>query len=164
MCGSKRLRRCAASCGRSPARSRSSASTGAALPFDTFSGFDPQEAEGLGAGFVGAHRNTAADRVLVLLPHPERAVIRQGLFPDTAEGLEERFALVSLDVDLEESSYQGLRWFLPRLQPGGFLLLHDYNSPRLPGVRAALRRYEAERGRLHAVPLCDVNGTLVISV
>ena len=132
--------------------------------FDTFSGFDEAESADCGAGFVGAHRNTAAERVLALLPHPERALTRQGLFPETAAGLDERFALVSLDVDLEESTYQGLRWFLPRLNPGGYLLLHDYNSPRLPGVRAALQRYEAKQGRLHAVPLCDVNGTLVITV
>ena len=99
------------------------------------------------------------------MPYPEHVVLRKGLFPKTAEGLEDkRFALVSLDVDLEESTYQGLRWFLPRMEAGGFLLLHDYNSPDLPGVRKALRRYEAEHGHLHAVPLCDVNGTLVISL
>lgn len=133
--------------------------------FDTFSGFAPEEASGYGEGFVRAHQNTAVDRVLSALPHPEQAVVRPGYFPQTAKGLEERFALVSLDVDLEESTYAGLRWFLPRMEPGGYLLLHDYNSPKLPGVRAALRRYEAEAGvRLHAVPLCDVNGTLVISV
>ena len=131
--------------------------------FDTFEGFDGAEAEGYGAGFVAAHRNTEVDQVLALLPHPERAVIRQGLFPQTAEGLEERFALVSLDVDLEESSYQGLRWFLPRMSEGGYLLLHDYDNPGLPGVKAALARWEREAGRkLPAVPLCDVNGTLVI--
>ena len=75
----------------------------------------------------------------------------------------ERFALVSLDVDLEESTLAGLRWFYPRLNACGYLLLHDYNAPRLPGVKKALLRYEAERGqRIPAVPLCDVNGTLVL--
>ena len=133
--------------------------------FDTFAGFDEAESADCGAGFVEAHRNTAVERVLAVLPHPERAVIRQGLFPRTAEGLEARFALVSLDVDLEESTLVGLRWFLPRMSPGGYLLLHDYNNPGLPGVRAAVRRYEAETGtRLRAVPLCDVNGTLVICI
>ncbi len=132
--------------------------------FDTFEGFDPAEAQGQGGGFVEAHRNTSAETVLRLLPHPEKAVIRQGLFPATAEGLEERFALVSLDVDLEESTLAGLRFFLPRLSPGGCLLLHDYNNPRLPGVRRAVERWEAEQGRLRAVPLCDVNGTLAILV
>lgn len=133
--------------------------------FDSFAGFDAQEARGFGEGFVGAHRNTAAERVLARLPHPERAVVRQGLFPGSAAGVEERFALVSLDVDLEESTLAGLRWFLPRMERGGYLLLHDYNSPKLSGVRAALRRYEAERGEaLRGVPLCDVNGTLAIPV
>lgn len=133
--------------------------------FDTFEGFDPTEAQGQGDGLVGAHRNTSAERVLRLLPHPEKAVIRQGLFPAAAEGIEERFALVSLDVDLEESTLSGLRWFLPRMQKGGCLLLHDYNNPALPGVKAALRRYEEEqRIRLHKTPLCDINGTIVINL
>lgn len=131
--------------------------------FDTFEGFDAVEAAGYGEGFVQAHRNTAAERVREILPHPERAVFRKGLFPASAAGVEERFALVSLDADLEESTYQGLRWFLPRLNEGGFLLLHDYDNPDLPGVRLALSRWERETGeRLRAVPLCDVNGTLVI--
>ena len=132
--------------------------------FDTFEGFDPAEAQGQGSGFVEAHRNTSAETVLRLLPHPEKAVIRQGLFPATAEGIEERFCLVSLDVDLEESTLAGLRYFLPRMSEGGYLLLHDYNNPGLPGVKRALKRWEAECGRLAAVPICDGNGTLVISM
>ena len=133
--------------------------------FDTFEGFDPAESAEEGAGFTEAHRNTSAEQVLAALPHPERAVIRQGLFPQTAAGLEaERFSLVSLDADLEESTLAGLRFFWPRMSEGGYLLLHDYNHPRLPGVRRAVGRWEAEHGRLAAVPLCDVNGTLVISV
>ena len=131
--------------------------------FDTFEGFDPAESAEEGAGFTEAHRNTSAEQVLAALPHPERAVIRQGLFPQTAAGLEaERFSLVSLDADLEESTLAGLRFFWPRMSEGGYLLLHDYNNPRLPGVRRALERFEAEAGRLPAVPLCDVSGTLVI--
>ena len=131
--------------------------------FDTFDGFDSTEAMGEAAGFVQAHRNTGAEQVLRLMPHPEKVIVKQGLFPASLVGLEERFALVSLDVDLEESTLAGLRWFYPRLNPGGYLLLHDYNSPRLPGVKKALRRYEAELGsRLPAVPLCDVNGTMVL--
>ncbi len=131
--------------------------------FDTFEGFDEAEAANEAAGFKAAHRGTSAARVLALLPHPEKAVIRRGLFPATAEGLEdERFALVSLDADLEESTLAGLRFFLPRMSRGGYVLLHDYGNPKLPGVRRALERYEQEHGRLAAVPLCDVNGTLVI--
>ena len=131
--------------------------------FDTFEGFDEAESKDEAAGFVQAHRNTGVEKVLRLMPHPEKVIVKQGLFPASLGGLEERFTLVSLDVDLEESTLAGLRWFYPRLNPGGYLLLHDYNSPRLPGVKKALRRYEAELGkRLPAVPLCDVNGSLVL--
>lgn len=132
--------------------------------FDTFSGFDPAEASGEAEGLVEAHRNTDQARILSLMPHPERVVLRPGLFPATALGLEaERFALVSLDADLEESTLRGLGWFWPRLVPGGFLLLHDWANPRLPGVKRALARYEEQLGsRLPAVPLCDVCGSLIL--
>ena len=133
--------------------------------FDSFEGFDPAESGGCGEGFTQAHALASAEEALSALPHRGMAVVRQGFFPDTAEGLEdERFALVSLDADLEESTLAGLRFFVPRVSPGGYILLHDYNSPKLPGVRCALERYEAEHGRLACVPLCDVNGTLVIAI
>lgn len=133
--------------------------------FDSFSGFDAEEARDQAAGLVEAHRRSDADKVLSLLPHPERAEIRKGFFPETAKGLEEqRFALVSLDADLEESTLEGLRWFWPRLSPGGSLLLHDWANPKLPGVARALERYERELGcALPAVPLCDVCGSLVLT-
>ncbi len=133
--------------------------------FDSFEGFAEAEAAGQAAGLVEAHRNTDEERVLSLLPAPEKARLRKGFFPETARGLEEeRFALVSLDADLEESTLQGLRWFWPRLEPGGFLLLHDWDNPRLPGVKRALARFETDLGRrLPSVPLCDVCGTLVLA-
>ena len=130
--------------------------------FDTFTGFDPSERapEGLAA----AHENASADMVLRRLPHAEKAVLRAGLFPETAAGLEnETFALVSLDADLEESTLAGLRWFVPRMEKDGYLLLHDWNHPGRPGVRRAVKRYEAETGKeLSGVPICDITGTLVI--
>ena len=130
--------------------------------FDTFAGFDP--AEDAPEGLAAAHENASAEAVLRRLPHAERAIICAGLFPETAAGLEdETFALVSLDADLEESTLAGLRWFVPRMAVGGYLLLHDWNHPGLPGVRAAVERYEAETGiRLRGVPICDITGSLII--
>lgn len=134
--------------------------------FDSFEGFDQRESAGKKAGFVQAHRNTAEERVLAAMPHPEQVILCRGFFPATAAGLEEeRFSLVSLDVDLEESTLNGLRFFLPRLVAGGYLLLHDCNNPKLPGVKRALQHYEEETEvLLHKFPVCDINGTLVISV
>jgi hypothetical protein len=138
--------------------------------FDTFEGFDREEAErekrvhNCGDAFIEAHRNTGAKRVLALMPHPEQVILRRGLFPDSLNGLEETFAFVSLDVDFEASIYSGLSYFYPRLAAGGCIFIHDYNAPELTGVKRAVWRYETEKGvGLHAVPLPDTGGTLVIT-
>lgn len=132
--------------------------------FDSFEGFLPEEAsnEGGSDAFVAAHRNTQAERVLASMPHREQVIPRIGWFPHTAEGLEERYCLVSLDADFEESTLEGLRYFWPRLSEGGYLLLHDYHSA-LSGVARAVERYETETGvRIPMMPICDIGGTMVL--
>lgn len=129
--------------------------------FDSFEGF-AEEANAPEA-FQAAHADTTAEQVLAIMPYPERVTVKPGFFPDSLRGLEERFCLVSLDVDFAQSTLDGLRYFWPRLEKGGYLLLHDWGSPGLPGVAEALTAYEAELGAaLPAVPLCDVGGTLVL--
>ena len=129
--------------------------------FDSFEGF----AEGACAAdsFQAAHRNTAIDKVLAIMPYPDSITVKAGFFPESLDGLEERFCLVSLDVDFYQTTLDGLRYFWPRLAEGGYLMLHDWGSPKLPGVAKALRDYEAEFGyKIPAMPLCDVGGTLVL--
>ena len=129
--------------------------------FDSFEGF----AEGTCAteSFQAAHRNTAVQKVLAIMPHPENITVKPGFFPESLNGLEERFCLVSLDVDFYRTTLDGLRYFWPRLEQGGYLLLHDWGSPKLPGVAKALADYEAEiRTHIPAVPLCDVGGSLIL--
>jgi len=129
--------------------------------FDSFEGF-AEEANAT-ASFQAAHRNTAIDKVLAIMPHPERVTVKPGFFPESLNGLEERFCLVSLDVDFEKTTLDGLRYFWPRLEQGGYMMLHDWGSPSLPGVAEALCRFEREMGvKIPAIPLCDVGGTLVL--
>ena len=129
--------------------------------FDSFEGFG-EEAQA-SESFQAAHRNTAAEKVLSIMPFPERIIVKPGFFPDSLDGLEEPFCLVSLDVDFYQTTLDGLRYFWPRLEKGGYLLLHDWGSPKLPGVRQALAAYERELGqRILSVPLCDVGGTNVL--
>lgn len=129
--------------------------------FDSFEGFAPEA--GASEAFQAAHRNTNLEKVLSIMPHPERVTVKPGFFPESLNGLEERFCLVSLDVDFAGTTLEGLRYFWPRLEKGGYLLLHDWGNPALPGVARALRAYEEELGgSIPAVPLCDVGGTLVL--
>ena len=129
--------------------------------FDSFEGF--AEGDCAADSFQAAHRNTAIDKVLAIMPHPDSLTVKPGFFPESLEGLEERFCLVSLDVDFYRGTLDGLRYFWPRLEKGGYLMLHDWGSPKLPGVAKALSDYEAELGyRIPASPMCDVGGTLVL--
>lgn len=129
--------------------------------FDSFEGFAPET--NAAEAFQAAHANTAAEKVLAIMPYPEKICLKPGFFPDSLDGLEERFSLVSLDVDFYQTTLDGLRYFWPRLNPGGYLMLHDWGSMKLPGVSEALSDYERERGgKIPAIPLCDVGGTLVL--
>lgn len=129
--------------------------------FDSFEGFS-EDAKAT-ASFQAAHRNTAVEKVLSIMPHPEQITVKAGFFPDSLDGLEEFFCLVSLDVDFYQTTLEGLRYFWPRLQQGGYLLLHDWGNPSLPGVKQAFEGYQQEIGaKIPAIPLCDVGGSLIL--
>lgn len=138
--------------------------------FDTFKSFNREEFEeevkngNCDESFFDVFTATSVEAVLNNMLYPEQCVLRVGLFPQTAKGLEEeRFAFVSIDVDFEESILESLRFFYPRLNSGGAIFLHDYNNSGLKGVKTAVRRYEKELNALLAkVPIADEGGTLVI--
>ncbi len=134
--------------------------------FDTFTSFDPAEAERevrLGRcneELVNSFKNTSVERVMEKMPLPDQCIIKKGLFPDTAIGLEhETYAFVSIDVDFEKSMLEGLRYFYPRINAGGAIFAHDFNSSSLEGVRIAVETFQKETGiRLCKVPLSDRAG------
>ena len=129
--------------------------------FDSFEGF--AEEANASEAFQAAHANTTIEKVLAIMPHSEMVTVKPGFFPASLNGLEETFCLVSVDVDFARATLEGLRYFWPRLQKGGCIMLHDWANPSLPGVAQALKIYEEELGEtIPAIPLCDVGGTLVL--
>ena len=129
--------------------------------FDSFEGFS--EEANASESFQAAHANTTIEKVLAILPYPEKVIVKPGFFPESLGGLEEQFCLVSLDVDFYQTTLDGLRYSWPRLEKGGYLLLHDWGSPKLPGVAKALQDFERENGcRIPAIPLCDMGGSLIL--
>ena len=134
--------------------------------FDTFEGFDARDVaaeikEGLSFGVAGDFRDTGVDLVKSRLPFPERAVFRKGYFPDTALGIEKNYAFVSIDADLYQPVYEGLKYFWPRMNPGGYILIHDYNSLQYQGAGKAARQFCGEND-LFVVPLSDAHGSAVL--
>jgi len=130
--------------------------------FDTFEGFNPQNVDadrtrGYSDVKVNRFSNTSVDLVMSKLPHPEKAIIRKGFFPETAKGLEDqKFFFVNLDFDLYQPILEGLRFFYPRLSGGGVLLIHDYFTPEFFGVAQAIKDFEEEIGHeLVKLPIGD---------
>jgi len=139
--------------------------------FDSFESFKQDEYEkeleqsNCGNGFYNVFLNTSADTVMGNMLYPENCIIRKGFFPESLreEDKRESFAFVSMDVDLEESSYQCLKHMYPLVAEGGYIFLHDYNNRFLGGVKKAVQRYEGEIGmKLKKVPICDEGGTIII--
>jgi O-methyltransferase len=95
--------------------------------FDTFAGFPESD---LPAGADDRRfRDTSESAVRARVGMSPNVVLRPGYVPETLAGLEEeRFAFVLLDLDLYDPTYASLEFFYPRLERGGYLVMHDYNN------------------------------------
>lgn len=72
----------------------------------------------------------------------------QGFFPDSARRAlpsGSRFSFVNLDVDIYESTLAGLKFFYPRMMPGGVIISHDYHSISCPGVKKAFDEFLVDK-------------------
>jgi O-methyltransferase len=101
--------------------------------FDTFSGFP---AESVGAldlpnnGDRGRFRDTSIEQVRESVGESTNVSFRKGIFPDSAAGLErESFSFVMLDLDIYKPTVSALDFFYPRVSAGGYIFIHDFNSP-----------------------------------
>jgi O-methyltransferase len=134
--------------------------------FDTFEGFDRRDTSlEVEKGFSDGSQDfsdTSVQTVLARMRYPGNCVVRKGHFPATAEGVEEQFAFVSIDADLFQPIYEGLRFFYQRLVHGGYIFIHDYNNDGYRGARDAVRRFCAE-ACVGFTPLPDFSGTAVIT-
>jgi len=133
---------------------------------DTFEGLpdkDLKQEKGEASTYTNKNfKDTSVDRVLKKVgSDPSRIKVHQGYFPDSASGLEnETFALVSLDADLYNPTLEGLKFFYPRLSPGGVLFIHDYNH-KWEGLMKAVDEFAAT---IPEVPVLipDLYGSVLI--
>ena len=135
--------------------------------FDTFEGFDTRDVEAdVAAGLPGDPYPlppVTEGAVRSMVRRPDRLRIHAGWFPESAAGLEdERFCFVHIDVGLHAATAAGLEWFHPRLVPGGYMMVADYNNAHAPGVRVAVREFVARTGAAYTV--CpDFQGHAIIA-
>ncbi|MGB8521483.1 MAG: TylF/MycF/NovP-related O-methyltransferase [Candidatus Acidiferrales bacterium] len=92
--------------------------------FDTFEGLPEPDVRDLGFK-KGAYACSLEEVQNYLKGLPVE--FHKGLFPDSAASLRAgRFSFVHLDVDLYQSTLDCLRFFYPRMNPGGIIISHDY--------------------------------------
>lgn len=131
--------------------------------FDTFEGFDQTEVQ-QDAQLVDTFIDfTGTDPVSVRarFADPHLVSLHVGRFPETTDGVEDRFALVSIDADLYAPVLSGLEWFYPRLSPGGTIFVHDFNNGAFGGAKRAVREFQASSNAM-VVPLPDWGGTAIV--
>lgn len=126
--------------------------------FDSFEGLSaPGEADRIrdqaltaSLGEYGGREGDFAagvDRVKSVLADFPAVTYHPGWIPRSLESLSERaFRFVHLDLDLHEPTAGAVRYFFPRLAPGGMLVCDDYGSLRWPGAKRALDEYCGEAG------------------
>jgi len=130
--------------------------------FDTFEGFSANDIKkdfeiGSSDKIMDQKYNfsdTNEKFVLDRMEYPENCIVKKGYFPETVKGLEDKFAFVSLDADLYQPMLEGLKYFYPRLEKGGYIFVHDYFYEDFPGVKKAVAEYQNIE-KIHYVPLGD---------
>jgi hypothetical protein len=129
---------------------------------DTFEGFSADDLVNLDAKQPMQFADTSLDAVGSLVGERNVKFIR-GHFPDTETQIpsDALFSLVHLDCDLGEPFLAGLRFFYPRMIPGGFLVMHDYSNLYWKGAEQAIDTFFADKVE-KVIPIPDKSGTAVI--
>lgn len=140
--------------------------------FDTFTGFDQSqfnfEMKTYNLKYAAANNKRFSDTSIEMVIkniggnssfiHPIA-----GFFPETADTIKTKnFAFVSLDADLYQPMKDGIEFFYPRLTPGGYVMVHDFNSPAYPGTHEAIFEY-IKKEHISYVPIPDNCGSIILS-
>ncbi len=134
--------------------------------FDTFEGFDKRDIKReqelqLTSG-EQIFSDTSLPKVLGQMKFPEKCIAVKGYFPESASAINDQFVFVSLDADLFQPIYSGLRFFYPLLVKGGYIFVHDFNNINYKGVSEAVKRFCKEEN-IGFVPIPDSGGTAIIT-
>lgn len=134
--------------------------------FDTFEGFSREDIEiemklenkdfnDSVYAKEGVFSQASEKNVVKKMKYPENIMIKKGHFPETAQGVEDKFLYVNLDMDLYQPEFEGLKFFWNRMVSGGLIMLHDYTHPQLPGVKRAVDDFISMTGEKIEVQIVD---------
>jgi O-methyltransferase len=114
--------------------------------FDTFEGLPESTDEAEDRAWKSGDLSASLDAVKRRLAPWDTVHFAAGTFPDTAAVVGDRsFALVHVDVDIQQSVHDCCEFFYPRVVPGGVIVFDDYGYRSCPGARAAVDEFFADR-------------------
>ena len=133
--------------------------------FDTFNGFDPRdltvEVQQEDKFDPSNFSDTDVEIVRAYIGGNDNLIFKKGYFPETTLSLEyERFALVHLDADLYVPTLEALKFFYPKMNPGGVIIIHDYNHT-WDGIPKAVNTF-VENIPEPIIELMDWQGSVMI--
>lgn len=132
--------------------------------FDTFEGFDRRDLVGVDASQEPRFSDTSLDLVRENVWDSFGACrYVKGYFPDSIgeEHIRARYAVVSLDCDLQEPMAAALDFFYPRLNQGGIMFIHDYGNSFWPGIRLAVGAF-CRTHQLYPILMPDKSGSVIL--
>lgn len=70
----------------------------------------------------------------------------KGYFPDSVKNISinEEFIFVIIDFDLYKPTLDGLSYFWPKMQDGGIIMVHDFDSLKFKGITKAVQEFSKE--------------------
>ncbi|WP_320172914.1 TylF/MycF/NovP-related O-methyltransferase [Maridesulfovibrio sp.] len=114
--------------------------------FDSFEGLsEPNEFDG-GHWEKNALQASEVELMENLQEFVENISVYKGWIPDHFHKVEDlKFSFVHIDVDLYAPTLQSIRFFYPRLNPGGVLVCDDYGVGTCPGCTKAINEFMADK-------------------
>lgn len=106
--------------------------------FDTWEGMPAEswkEGEFLKVGDLADVSFSAIERAM-----PDNVKLVRGVFPQSAEGIEEQFCLAHVDMDYGQSTVAAIEWLRPRMVSGGLIVFDDWHEITCTGVAKAIKR------------------------
>jgi len=133
--------------------------------YDSFSGLPKQvikeDCDGTVRPQTVKFDNTSPEEVLKYISGNNRIIIKEGVFPATTKGIEEKlYALVHIDADLYQSTKDALEYFYPKMAKKGAIIIHDYNH-NWEGVKKAVNEFEQHIPEVF-VELPDMYGSVIL--
>jgi O-methyltransferase len=125
---------------------------------DSFEGFPKQ----LMKHHDPRYDKTSPEIVFQTIGDRNNIILKKGYIPEILKELKsESFAFVMIDLDLYQPTLACLEFFYPRMNKGGYIFVHDYNSGEWKGVNKAVDAFLIRHDNIQIVELPDAMGSVV---